>query len=379
MMFANTLSAGAFPPLLPELASSGGLSDLQLGAVVGAFGFARMLADIPVGLFLGGRLKLGLALGPVVLALGIACVGSGGPLAVLLIGRALLGIGHALGMVACLTAILRYHAGPWLGAALNSVELSAMLGILVGVVLLGALPGALAWNVALLLACAPQLIGIAILPWLIGSIPTSRARAGPLESRSRGPSGTPAPHPWLIPLAFGTGTLVSIAYSTIEGFLLPLRASRDFGLGRAGIARLLLIAQLCDIVALLPVGIASDRRGPIRVLGYVALTMALATAFIAFGTLPMMALGAALLGLAMAGWMVPLSVLRLATAPDQVAWRTALYRVGVDGGIFLGPFLAGLLGARYWRWLPAIIAALLTVVGVGVLFARTESARPGAE
>lgn len=53
--------------------------------------------------------------------------------------------------------------------------------------------------------------------------------------------------------------------------------------------------------------------------------------------LPFGVLADPLFGVGMAGWTLPLSVLRRETAPAEVGWRTALYRVGVDGGIFLGP------------------------------------------
>jgi hypothetical protein len=61
----------------------------------------------------------------------------------------------------------------------------------------------------------------------------------------------------------------------------------------------------------------------------------------------MMAVGCAIFGLSMAGWMLPLGILRSVTPPAQVAWRVALYRVSVDGGMFLGPVVTGLLTARH--------------------------------
>src|SRR6266516_4321258 len=48
----QTFSIGAFPALLPEIGRSATLPDWQLGAVAGAFGFARMLADLPAGLLM---------------------------------------------------------------------------------------------------------------------------------------------------------------------------------------------------------------------------------------------------------------------------------------------------------------------------------------
>src|SRR5262249_24946090 len=146
-------------------------------------------------------------------------------------------------------------------------------------------------------------------------------------------------------------------------FMLPLRGSRELGFERTTVARMLMIAQACDIVALLPVGVLADRVGPTRLLGVVVLSMAASSLLIGFGGAGGVAVGAALMGLAMAGWMLPLAVLRNDTPPAQVAWRTALYRVGVDGGLFAGPFLAGLLG-HHATMLSIALAAILVVLGL---------------
>src|SRR5207249_4004494 len=208
------------------------------------FGFARMLTDVPVGLFITHHLGRALRLGPLVLLAGALLVAGGGTFGMLLLGRALMGAGHTLATLACLTAILRYRAGSGLASALAATELAAMFGVLAGAALTALLPRAVQWNAALLLACAPVLL----------------------------------------------------------------------------------------TVALLPLGALADRRGARPVLGVVLLVFATAMGLVAFGTLPLVALGCALYGLAMAGWTLPLGLLRSVTPPAQVAWRTALYRVAVDGG-----------------------------------------------
>jgi MFS family permease len=157
--------------------------------------------------------------------------------------------------------------------------------------------------------------------------------------------------------------MLATTYSTAELFMLPLRGSRELGLERAGVARMLIIAQTFDIVALLPVGFLADRVGATRLLGLVVLAMAASSLLIGFGGLGAVAIGAAFMGLAMAGWMLPLAVLRSETPPAQVAWRTALYRVGVDAGLFAGPFLAGLLG-RHVVVMPVVLATILVAVGL---------------
>src|SRR2546426_11455206 len=359
MTFSNIFSGGAFPAVLPDMARGAALADWQLGLVAGAFGFARMVADIPLGLFLTHNMRRALWLGPLVLAAGALCLTSGGGFPVLGIGRVLMGLGQALSMMGGLTAILRFQSGRSLASALNAYELSAMIGMLGGVIAIAALPSSLPWNTALLLTCTPQLIGILVIPKLVAALPAQEgASAQALFTRQAAGSATANPtshhpnrveHLSLVPLAFAAGGLIALAYSTMEQFLVPLRASREFGLDRTDVARLLMVQQLFDIAALLPIGILADRRGAARVLPVVLLAMATANALVGFGALPVVVVGCALFGLSMAGWMLPLSVLRSETPPEHVAWRTGLYRVCVDGGIFLGPFLSGALGTHVAR------------------------------
>jgi FSR family fosmidomycin resistance protein-like MFS transporter len=352
---ANTCSIGSFPSLLPEIAGETALPDWQLGIFAGAFGFARMLADLPAGLFIARRLPAALIAGQIGLAAGALVVAGADTFALLFAGRALMGAGHALTMLAGLTAILHAYAGGRLSVALNAVEFSAMIGLLGGAGLVAVLPRALSWKAVLLLSCAPQVLALALLPSVISRLPRRRdphASAAPPRPISAPSTAN------LAPLAFAAGAAVAIAYASVEQLVIPVRGSREFGLDRGGIARVFMLMQACDIAALIPIGILADRVGAVRVLAGVTLTMAVASVLIGFTPLAGVVAGAALFGLGMAGWMIPLSVLRRETPPALVAWRTALYRVGVDGGIFVGPFLGGLFGARH---LAGVALALLVI------------------
>jgi hypothetical protein len=91
IMGANTVSIGAFPALLPEIGASAHLADWQLGAVAGAFGFARMLADVPVGLFITHHLARALTVAPIFLVSGALVMTTGGEFSTVLAGRVLMG------------------------------------------------------------------------------------------------------------------------------------------------------------------------------------------------------------------------------------------------------------------------------------------------
>jgi MFS family permease len=377
--FSNLVASGAFPAVLPDIARSAALADWQLGIVAGAFGFARMVADIPLGLFLTHNLRRALWIGPLVLAIGALCVTTGGGFPILVIGRLLMGLGQALSMVAGLTAILRFQSGKNLASALAAYELSAMIGMLGGAAVIGTLPSHLAWNTAFLLTCAPQLIAIGIAPRLLSSLPaqpgaptTSLFARQASNGAPASPPARPTQRPSLVPLVFAAGGLIALTYSTMEQFLVPLRGSREFGLERAGVARLFMVQQIFDIAALIPTGVLADRQGAARVLPGILLLMAAANAMVGFGTLPVVVAGCALFGLSMSGWMLPLSLLRRETEPEHVAWRTGLYRVCVDGGIFLGPVLSGVLGMHLAGLLPTVSTAALALTAL-LLLTRARS------
>jgi MFS family permease len=364
---SSTFPIGAFPALLPDLDRVVGLSDAQLGALAAAFGFARMVVDIPVGLFVMRNLTLALRAAPALITAAILLIGTGGPFGILLGGRLLMGVAHAIGMVSWLTTVLRYQTGRSLGTALNAIEFTAMIGMLAGVGLVGALPKTWSWNHVLLVACAPQVAGIVLGHLLARSLPrTEAAPAAPAPATSA-PATTARNFTPAITLAFVTGAVVAITYATLELYVIPLRGSREFGLDRSGVARLLMLAQLADLVALLPAGMLADRIGAGRLLAGVSLLMAGALVLTGFAGGGGLTVGTALLGLGMAGWMLPLAILRRETPPALIPWRTALYRVGVDGGLFLGPFLSGLLGPHAWM-LAAALAAVLAIVAL-LLFA----------
>jgi len=376
MMAANTVSIGAFPALLPELGVSAGLADWQLGAVAGAFGLARMLTDVPSGLFMTHHLARALRLGPLVMLAGAALIGSGGAFGVLLLGRALMGAGHTLATLGGLTAILRYHAGPNLASALAATEFAAMTGVLAGAGLVAVLPRAVPWNVALLVTCIPVALTLALLPALQRALPRAEGDGPrPLFARSAhdapvAPRAARPTVPWLGLLAGVAGATIAVCYATVEQFVIPVRGSREFALDRAGIARLLMLGQVMDILSVLPLGALADRRGAPVVLGGVLCVFAVAMGLVAFGTLPLMVAGSVLFGFAMASWTLPVNILRMVTPPSQVAWRTALYRVAVDGGMCLGPLLSGILTARHAGALPALMMVVLAATGVALLARR---------
>jgi hypothetical protein len=199
---------------------------------------------------------------------GAVLLAGGGGFTWLLLGRALMGLGHTLCMLGNLTAVLRYRAGPSQASSLNAVEFSAMLGVLAGAALVSVLPATLPWSTALLITCAPVGVNVFLLPTLRRDLPGAGG-IRPLFARSQeasGPGLVPSPAAprsgrALAVLAVVAGATVAVSYATVEQFVVPLRGSPEFGLDRAGIAQLLMLSQVADLVTLLPLGALADRRG----------------------------------------------------------------------------------------------------------------------
>jgi MFS family permease len=345
LLFCNTFGVGAFGPLLPEIGRSQSLPDWQLGLLASSFGFARMISALPVGVLAGRWLAATLMAAPLVLIVGLALLVSSGPLPVLMAGRFVLGISHTLTMVGGLTAILLEARRASASVRLNVFEFAGMLGILGGLGLVAVIPSTWGWKVSLVIASAPALIPLFMLPAMRRAFPdapastrTAAPTAGEGLSQRRQGGG-------VVALMFGVGILFALAWSSVSGFVVPVRGTREFGLTRTGISWLLGMAQAIDLAALIPVGRLADRVGHGLILGTSSIMLGLGTLGVGLGSFPLFAIGCACLGLGLAGWMLPLGVIREHTPVRRLAWRTGLYRVGVDSAIFMGPLVAGLVGS----------------------------------
>jgi MFS family permease len=283
-----------------------------------------------------------------------------GPFPVLVLGRLLTGLAHTLVMVGSLTAVLQDRQGPRASMRLNTLEFAGMLGVLGGLALVGLLPERWPWNLTLLAAAGPVVVSLAgtlvltrVVPGRLASAPSTASAAAATPT----PSARAAPVPPIVRLMFALGVVMALAWSAVSQFVIPLRGTREFGLDRAGISGLLSLAQLVDLIVLLPVGWLADRIGRLPVLTAVAVTLGFGLLAVGLGALPLLVIGCALFGLGMAGWMLPLGVIREHTDVTRLGWRTGVYRVGVDGAIFLGPLICGVLG-------PAHTPIFIALVGV---------------
>jgi MFS family permease len=253
---------------------------------------------------------------------------------------------------------------------LNTLEFSGMLGVLGGLVLIGLLPERWRWNVSLLVAASPVVLALGATLALIRYVPARLAPPPPAAVGAPAIRGAPPAStslPPIVRLMFALGVIMALAWSAVSQFVIPLRGTREFGLDRAGISGLLSLAQILDLAVLLPVGWLADRVGRPPVLVGVAAGLGLGLFTVGLGSLPLMVVGCALFGLGMAGWMLPLGVIREHTDVGLLGWRTGVYRVGVDGAIFLGPLVCGLLGEAHTPLFIALVGVASFAIAARLL------------
>jgi MFS family permease len=358
LLFCNTFGLGGFNPLLPEIARTQGMANWQIGLLASAFGFARMAAAMPTGAFVGRRLGSALVAAPLVLISGLLLLVSGGPFWVLVAGRLLLGVAHTLAMVGGLSAILIDERGRNASVRLNVFEFAGMLGILGGLGTVALIPAAWGWKLSLLIGSAPVVIPLLLTRAMRRAFPSAPIFERVVAPAERSIAARQRPgSKSVIALMFAVGIIFALAWSGVSQFVVPIRGARDFGLSRTGISWLLAAAQSLDLLVLLPVGRLADRVGRGLVLGMVAVILGLGAVGVGLGSFVWFAFGCICLGLALAGWMLPLGVIREHTLLARLAWTTGVYRVGVDGASFLGPFICGFLD-------PSGEAVFLTAIGV---------------
>lgn len=369
-LFCNTFCVGAFGPLLPEIARGAALADWEVGLMAGAFGLARMLGAMPAGAVAERHRGATLAVAPVLLVAGLGLMALAGSLPLLILGRVVMGLSHTLVMVAGLSALLVEQGPSGAGLRLNTFEFAGMLGILGGLAAVALVPAGWGWTVAFLVASSPVLVSVALIPRLrrFGRAPHGSGGTPPAPL-ARGVAAPGAPG-GLVALMFAVGPLLALSWSSVSQFLIPLRGTREFGLDRAGVSRLLALAQVVDLVALLPVGRLADRLGRATVLGAVVLVLGAGTVGVGLGSYAWFVLGCACFGLGLAGWMLPLGVIREHTGAAGFAWRTGLYRVGVDGAVFLGPLVSGLLGDRAAGYFVSSVGVAAIAAGLRLLAGR---------
>ena len=349
-------------PLLPAIRDDLRVSILDAGWVVGSFGLARLIFDLPAGLLIDWFGHRWLTVVALVVLVGSSLIGlNADSLEVLIAVR----IGSGLAVATLLTVILAALAATAQPANRGRVmslfpvfqnaatALYPLVGAGLGVVL--------GWRSTFGLTAVLGIAAVVLLMPVVFRIDLPR-RGG------RAVAVPPDPrllHGRRRTIAVGS-TLAGVVAGMIHrhGFrntVLPLYAAAALGLGAIPIAAAVAAMSLAALVATFIGGPLGDRIGRRRVIvtGLVALGAA-DLVFLLTGDLVTFILGAALVGACDFAVSSQTALLSEVVAPEERTRVLSAYRFSGDLGVFLGPIvLAAVMDAASAQAAIALAAALL--------------------
>lgn len=367
-LFLVIAATNILTPLLPAVRDDFGISIATAGWVVGAFGLARLLLDLPAGLLIDRIGHRRLSFVALVLLVASSLVGLASPtLEVLLLAR----VGSGLAVAVLATVVLAALAatadpasrGKVLGLFPTANNASIAFYPLAGGVI-GELVG---WRATFGLTAVLAVAGGLILVPLLLRVDLPRRRPGDARRMTPGPGVLHGRRRAVAIGATAFGVVATMVHR--HGFrstVLPLYAATALGLGAIPIATGIALMAVTALFVGVPGGALGDRIGRRRVITAGLLALAIGDlAFLLAGDLLSFLVIAALIGL---GDFFPSSQTALLTDivhPEQRTRVLSGYRFAVDLGAFIGPvLLAAVMDAAGAGAAIVITAALLAAAAL---------------
>jgi predicted MFS family arabinose efflux permease len=384
-LFLALAAGNILTPLLPQIQDEFAITYAVAGILVSAFGFARLLLDLPTG-FLQERFgSRTLSTSGFTLLVGGSLLSMIAPTFIVLVaGRVAMGLGASMLSVVVLTALslLAPEHARARTLALYAMANNTAIGVFPVV---GGIVGSLwGWRSTMALSGVLALVGAVMMGRVLPQASSSSS------AQTAGTSDQDRRSSLSIALMLALGTIffgVMVNMINRHGFrntILPLYAGDAIGLNPVQTATGISVIAVMGLIMAMPGGMLADRwnrRGVISagmiVLAIGDLAFLGATSYLTF------LLAALLLGV---GDFFASSQMAAVTeiVPVHLRGRVlATYRFAVDLGATIGPFmLASLLGFTDFTVTIVVSAGLLLVAAVVVSFRglapqRTITANPG--
>ncbi len=371
LILVNQLGFGLITPVLPAYARSFGLSAGAVGLVIGVYGLARFLANVPAGQLAErqGR-KPVLILGTAITTVASALMATAASLGQLLLYRLLAGFGAATVLTGGQVMV-----GDLATAENRGRMMSLYQGFfLIGVGLGPSLGGLLADRFGLRAPFVAYALfsGLACLVALLVIRETKpRGTVRSTATPDAAPGAAARAVVWSAPfLLVGLVSFVQFFARTGAFFtVVPLLGKDRMGASEAQIGLVQTLAQVVNLAVLYHAGLLADRLGRKRVIVPATLVCGLAMALFALsGSYAVYVLSALVWGLG-SGFAGPSPAAYVADlAPPALRGRVfGAYRSLADSGYIVGPILLGWLAGVGGYALPLLLTAALFLLS-GALF-----------
>ena len=370
-LFLIIAATNILTPLLPDIRNDFGVSIATAGVIVGSYGLARLITDLPAG-FLADRLGHGRlsAVGLVLLVLSSVLGLNASTVEMLVAAR--VGAGVSVGILATviLAGLSATATATNRGKVMSLFHVANNIGIASYPLVGGLVGAALGWRATFAVTAALVVVaGLILMPVLLRVRP--RQSAKPRSS---------APDPRVL---YGRPRAVAIAATNVgvvanminrHGFrntILPLYAATSLGLGGISIATAIALMSITGLMVATPGGMLGDRVGRRRIItaGLAAIAVGDLVFLLTHDLVTFLA-AAALIGFGDFFASSQTALLSEIVPPDQRTKVLGGYRFSADLGAFIGPVL-----------LAAVMdlgnAQLAIIVAVAILFMASLVARLG--
>ncbi len=368
-VFGFIAATNILTPLLPLVRDDLGVSISAAGLIVGVFGLARLIVDLPAG-FLAERVgHRRLAVIAIVLLIGSSLLGwQADGVEMLIVAR--IGSGAAVGILAMvgISALAATATAANRGRTMSVFHLANNTGIAIYPLIGGFVGSVASWRPTFLITAVLAVISGGILVALLPRIDFGhRSDGGKPRDESRVLHGATRKRA-ILATNFGI-TANMIHRHGVRNTIVPLYAAAALGLGGVSIATAIALMSITGLVVATPGGMLGDRIGRRRVI--VAGLAALAVGDLAFlltGDLATFLVVAALVGF---GDFFTSSQTALLSEIVPVQERTrslSYYRFSSDLGAMIGPILLATTMDVFSAQAAIVVAAV--VLGVAALAAH---------
>lgn len=373
--FSVQLGMGIVAPVLPDIMRDFSLGAFQAGMVITAFGLARLITDVPLGLLLDRMNRTYLLIcGALLIVLGSLAAGLSQDYSVLLIARFVMGVGSAFCTVTALFILSKVAGGGSRGKAIGAYQAAMLGGNSFSPAVGGIIAAAGGWRASFLFCAATG--GVALLLILFASR-RGVFRFIPATQKPRVMQAITAKGrqiPWNVVAIDFTTFMLFFSLNGFNNGMVPLFGGSELGIGSATLGLILGVGSLVRFAVTLGSGYASDRYGRKVVIVPGMLLLAAGTiGFTLVDDLPGFLLCLALLSLGGFGNSVPTTMVVDAVGAGRVGLAISTNRCIGDAGVLLGPAMLGWIVDRAgFSAAAAATAALLLLTVPGLVFAVHE-------
>jgi ACDE family multidrug resistance protein len=370
-LFLIIAATNILTPLLPDIRNDFGVSIATAGVIVGSYGLARLITDLPAGFLLDRLGHRRLSIFALVLLVLSSLLGlNAGSVGMLIAARVGAGVSVAIVSTVILAGLSATATVTNRGKVMSLFHVANNTGIAVYPLIGGLLGAAVGWRATFGVTAVLVIVaGLILVPVLLRIHP----RKGAV------PRAT-APDPRVL---HGRPRAVAIAATNVgvvanminrHGFrntILPLYAATSLGLGGISIATAIALMSVTGLMVATPGGMLGDRIGRRRIItaGLAAIAVG-DLVFLFTHDLVTFLAAAALIGFGDFFSSSQTALLSEIVPPEQRTQVLGGYRFSADLGAFIGPVL-----------LAAVMdlgnAQMAIVVAVAILFTASLVARLG--